>query len=127
MISVFIFIGLAALIHVYIFIMESLLWGRPRINKIFGMSAAQAEHNRLFAFNQGFYNLFLAIAAALGIWLTMDLAPFVGAALMAYAALSMVGASLVLLYSNKKLFRASLIQGLPPLIALIIFGWKFFV
>lgn len=32
--------GLIALIHVYVFVMESLLWGRERTNRVFGMSAA---------------------------------------------------------------------------------------
>jgi len=122
MIAAFIFIGLAALIHVYIFAMESLLWGRPRINKIFRITKTEAEQNRLFAFNQGFYNLFLAIAAAISILLTINGASLMGATLMIYSALSMVGASLVLIYSNKKLFRAALIQGLPPSIALSIFA-----
>lgn len=113
------FIGIASLIHIYIFAMESLLWGKPRINKVFALTAEQAEQNRLFAFNQGFYNLFLATAGLLGI--TLVHADFIaaGKALMIYSAASMLGAALVLLYSQSSLIRPALIQGLPPLLGLI--------
>lgn len=112
-----IFASLAALIHVYIFVMESVLWGKPRINKVFGVTAAQAEQNRLFAFNQGFYNLFLAIAAGIGVALGLE-SP-VGLTLFVYSLASMMLAAVVLLFSNRKLVKAALIQGLPPFLGLL--------
>lgn len=115
-----IFIGLAALTHLYIFAMESVLWGKPRTNKAFRLSAEQAEQNRLFALNQGFYNLFLAVAAIVGIvFSTGHGRTAIGITLMAYAALSMFGASVVLFCSQRKLIVPALIQGLPPLLGLI--------
>jgi putative membrane protein len=114
------FIGIASLIHVYIFAMESVLWGKPRINKTFRVSPEQAEQTRLFAFNQGFYNLFLAVAGMAGILFSTGTHFEAGMALMAYAALSMVGAAVVLFCSERKLARAALIQGLPPLLGLIL-------
>ena len=62
-----IFAGLAALLHVYIFVMESLTWTTPRTRAMFGTTAEEAETTKLLAFNQGFYNLFLAIVTAVGI------------------------------------------------------------
>lgn len=114
-----IFIGIASLIHAYIFVMESLLWGNPRTNKIFGMSAEMASNNRAFAFNQGFYNLFLAIAAATGIGLDFTRLDATANALKVYSCLSMSGASVVLIFSQPRLVRPALIQGLPPLIGLM--------
>lgn len=114
-----IFAVLAGLIHVYIFFMESVLWGRPRTNRAFGVSKEVAEHNRLFAFNQGFYNLFLAIAALTGAALNAGAPTSTGTTLMGYAMASMLGAALVLLYSQSKLIVPALIQGLPPLLSLI--------
>lgn len=99
--------------------MESLLWGKPRINKVFALTSEQAEQNRLFAFNQGFYNLFLAIAGFLGIALVNGALVAAGKALMIYSAASMLGAALVLLGSSRGLIRPALIQGLPPLLGLI--------
>jgi putative membrane protein len=93
------------------------LWGKPKTNKVFGVTAEAAEQNRLFAFNQGFYNLFLALAALGGSALGLDITA--GKTLVAYALLSMLAAALVLIFSNRKLMRAALVQGLPPLIGLI--------
>ncbi len=106
----------AGLIHLYVFSMESLLWGRSSTNRVFGMTKEVAEHNRLFAFNQGFYNLFLAIAALSGV--AIGLSDYVGKTLVAYALFSMMGAGLVLLYSKPKLVRAAMIQALPPFLGL---------
>ena len=58
-IAALIFAGLAALLHVYIFTMESLTWTSPRTRATFGTTPEEAETTKLLAFNQGFYNLFL--------------------------------------------------------------------
>ena len=48
--------------------MESLTWTRPATWKRFGLaSQADAETTKPLAYNQGFYNLFLAIGAFIGI------------------------------------------------------------
>jgi putative membrane protein len=111
------FAAMSGLIHVYIFCLESLLWGRPKTNRTFGMSPEMAEYNRLFAFNQGFYNLFLSGAVIAGLGMGVESAA--GKTLLAYALISMLLAALVLIFSNRKLWRASLIQGVPPLLALL--------
>lgn len=115
----YMFILLASSIHFYVFAMESFLWGRPRTNRTFGMSAEQAEHNRLFAFNQGYYNLFLAIGSLAGVILSGLGHPEIGFTLMFYSGASMTVAALVLFCSQRKLVRAALVQGLPPLLGLI--------
>ena len=63
-----VFVGLAALLHVYIFWMESIGWTRPTVWRRFGVAdQAAAEVTRPMAYNQGFYNLFLGLGAALGL------------------------------------------------------------
>lgn len=120
-----IFLALAGIIHAWIFVMESLLWGRPKINKLFRVSAQTAKDNRLFAFNQGFYNLFLAFGAASVITLNFLGTLLAAFAIEIYVCAFMVGAALTLIASQPKLFRAALIQGLPPLLALVFLGLKF--
>ena len=61
-----VFTTLACLLHVFIFYMESLAWAGPRARTAFGMTAEQARNTRELAFNQGFYNLFLAVQAGVG-------------------------------------------------------------
>ena len=59
--------GLAALIHVYIFVLESLRWEHPATRAVFGTSAETAAMTKPLAYNQGFYNLFLAVVTGVGI------------------------------------------------------------
>ena len=58
---------LAALLHGYIFVMESVTWTSSRTRAVFGMTEDEAQATKLLAFNQGFYNLFLAIIGGVGI------------------------------------------------------------
>jgi len=111
--------GLAAALHVYIFYMESLAWTRPSTRAVFGTSAEEAETTKELAFNQGFYNLFLAILAAVGIALTAGDADDVGPALVLAGTGSMAAAATVLLVSSPSHASAALKQGVVPLLAVI--------
>ena len=109
--------GLAALVHVYIFVLESLRWTEPATRKVFGTTAETAEITRPLAYNQGFYNLFLAIGTAVGIALVPADKPGC-IALIVFGTGSMLAAALVLVTSDRTKARAALVQGLLPLLAL---------
>ncbi|MFB7875677.1 MULTISPECIES: DUF1304 domain-containing protein [unclassified Nocardia] len=111
-----IFLGIAVLLHGYIFVMESLQWTSPRTRATFGITAEQAEATREMAFNQGFYNLFLAVVAAVGMAFTVFGDTGIGLALVLAGAGSMVAAGVVLLVSSPDKARAALIQLVPPLL-----------
>ena len=53
-------VGIVALIHVYIVVLEMFLWERPTGLRTFGMDADFAAATRVLAANQGLYNGFLA-------------------------------------------------------------------
>ena len=55
-----ILVALIALEHVYILILEMVLWTAPMGRKAFGMTEEQAEATKVLAANQGLYNGFLA-------------------------------------------------------------------
>lgn len=114
-----VFAGLAALIHVYIFVLESLRWEHPATQAAFGMTAEAAAATKPMAFNQGFYNLFLAIEVVLGLALLGVQRP-AGIGLVAFAAGSMLAAALVLVLSDRTKLRAALLQGGFPLFAEIV-------
>ena len=57
----------AALLHVYIWILESFRWTEPATRRTFGVSEADARVMESMAFNQGFYNLFLALTTIVGL------------------------------------------------------------
>lgn len=116
-----IFVAIAALIHLVIFVLESVLWSRPATWKRFGLrSQEEADTVRPMAYNQGFYNVFLALGAGAGLVMifSANVQPE-GVALSIFVLLSMLLASIVLVTSNPKLARAAVTQGLVPLIGLI--------
>ncbi|MGO2747070.1 DUF1304 domain-containing protein [Microbacterium sp.] len=113
--------ALAAAFHVFIFVLESVRWTQPATRKIFGVaSEADAETTKPLAFNQGFYNLFLALATLLGIVLVLSGQPTVGLTLVFAGTGMMLAAALVLVLSNVKMARSALMQGTLPLLAVIV-------
>jgi putative membrane protein len=111
---------LAALIHVMFFLLESVLFQRPDVWRRFGLtSAEQATVVRPMAFNQGFYNLFLALGVLAGLLLIISGNQVAGKAIVMFACAAMVGAGVVLLATNRRFLAAAAIQAAPPLVALI--------
>jgi len=111
---------LAALLHVYIFVMESLTWTSPRTRATFGTTPETAETTKELAFNKGFYNLFLAIVTAVGMVAVFTGHRAVGAALVFAGVGSMLAAAAVLLVSSPDKARAAATQGTFPLIAIVL-------
>ncbi len=115
-----VFALLAALLHVLIFCMESLWFMQPKVHRRFGaQTTADAEARRLFAFNQGFYNLFLAIGIGVGLALLYAGGnPVAGRTLILFNCACMLGAGVVLIASGgKRMLRAGVIQALFPVLA----------
>jgi putative membrane protein len=115
-----IFAALAALLHVYIFVMESLTWTSPRTRATFGTSVEEAQTTKPLAFNQGFYNLFLAVVTVIGIVLIVAGQRSAGAALVFAGVGSMAAAAVVLLASSPDKARAAVTQGTFPVIAIVL-------
>lgn len=61
--------GVVALIHLYILVLEMVLWDKPQGMKAFGTTPAFAAQTKVLAANQGLYNGFLAAGLIWGIWL----------------------------------------------------------
>jgi putative membrane protein len=116
-----VFAAIAALIHMYIFVLESVNWTKESTRKVFGVrSAEDAELMKPLAYNQGFYNLFLALGVVTGlIMIAGGSVAQGGYAVVIFALLSMLLAAVVLITSNPKLARSALIQGLAPLLGLL--------
>jgi putative membrane protein len=115
--------GLAAVLHVVFFVFESLLWTRPQVYARFGIgSREQAETIRPMAFNQGFYNLALAVGLFVGIvMLGRDgSAGVVGKTLVIFATACMVVAGVVLASTGRTYWRAASIQLVPAALALVL-------
>ncbi|MBI3532864.1 MAG: DUF1304 domain-containing protein [Burkholderiales bacterium] len=53
-------VGLIALLHVYILVLEMFLWDKPAGLRAFGQTQEAATASKVLAANQGLYNGFLA-------------------------------------------------------------------
>ena len=115
-----VFAALAALLHVYIFVIESLTWTSERTRATFGTTPAEAETTKLLAFNQGFYNLFLAVVTGAGIIAVALGHTGIGASLVFAGVGSMAAAAVVLIASDREKARAAATQGTLPAIAIVL-------
>lgn len=62
-------VGLVALIHAYIVVLEMVWWDTARGLRVFGMTPEQAAATKVMAANQGLYNGFLAAGLIWGLTL----------------------------------------------------------
>jgi putative membrane protein len=114
--------GVAGLLHVWIFVLESLRWRQPATWRTFGLaSQADADTTAPLAYNQGFYNLFLAVGTLAGIVVVAvsDTHDTIGWTLVIFACGSMLAAALVLLSTGMSRLRAASVQGVPALLAVV--------
>ncbi|HYH91648.1 MAG TPA: DUF1304 domain-containing protein [Candidatus Saccharimonadales bacterium] len=110
----------AAAIHVLFFYLESVTFTRPATWARFGLrSQEQADIVRPMAFNQGFYNLFLAGGVILGLALVAAGSVEAGRAIVLFACACMVLAGTVLLATSRALARSAVIQLVPPALAIL--------
>lgn len=114
-----VFAALAALLHVYFWVLESLTF-TTKGRKVFGVPAEDVEAVKPWALNQGYYNLFLAIGAFVGAALTICDGCQAGRALLWFTMATMLGAALVLIATDRKMLKGALVQGTFPAIALAL-------
>jgi putative membrane protein len=117
-----IFAAVSGLLHVLFFKLESLSWREPKTWKTFGLtSQADADTTASLAYNQGFYNLFLAVGTFVGIVIvaTSETHDAIGWTMIIFACSSMLAAALVLISTGASYARAAAIQGVPALLAVV--------
>ena len=104
-------IVIVAALHTGFFVLESVLWTSPKVRRIFGTSAEEAQTTRVLALNQGFYNLG---AAALLMWFhtTNNTAGVMGV-LLFLAGMGLVGT----ITAN---WRIILFQSVPAIAAFLL-------
>lgn len=116
-----VFAAVASLLHVFFFYLESVAFTAPSTWKRFGVaSQADAEVLKPMAYNQGFYNLFLAIGTIVGIILVAVGHTAVGGALALFGTASMALAGVVLASTGSAMIRAAAIQFVPAALAVLL-------
>ncbi|MFD5098603.1 DUF1304 domain-containing protein [Streptomyces albidochromogenes] len=114
-----VFALIAAAVHVVVWPLESFLYGRASVRVLLTGSTADAPEVRLWRFNVGFYNLFLALGLIAG-FVALRLGHVTtGRSLIVYICLFMIGGGITLFVSAPKLWRGSLGQAVPPVVVLV--------
>ncbi|NQX66288.1 DUF1304 domain-containing protein [Paenibacillus alba] len=109
-----VFVGIVAVEHIYILILEMFLWTSPRGLKAFGQTKEQAEQSKSLAANQGLYNGFLAAGL---IWGIVHPEPAIGRSIEIFFLICVIIAAL---YGGATAKRSIwLVQGLPAVVALL--------
>jgi putative membrane protein len=125
---VWIFALLTAVVHITAFAWETLLLQKPAVHQgVFAIPTADVRPVRLWAFNVGFYNLFIACGLVVGViaWMTGN--DVVGQTLVIYLCLFAFLAGIVLFVSDRLALSrprgagviGAMSQATPPLIALL--------
>lgn len=107
-----ILVAVVAAIHLYILVLEMLLWNTPTGRKAFSLSEDFARETRVLAANQGLYNGFLAAGLLWGLCLGES---GVQVTLFFLTCVLIAGVFGAITASRKILY----VQALPALVALI--------
>jgi len=106
-------VGIVALIHIYILVLEMFLWESSTGLRAFGMDKDFAAATRILAANQGLYNGFLAAGLVWGLFSGNDDVQqfFLGCVVTAgfYGAIT----------ANARIL---MVQAVPAMIALVLVG-----
>ena len=105
--------------HIFFFYLESVAYpNKPSVQRMFLGKKAESkelvEVCRTLLFNQGFYNLFLAIGTIYGL-LSGE------RGLVRFTLLCYIFAGVVLYYSNPSKYRGTLLQSVPALLAFLTY------
>ncbi len=121
------FAGIAAMLHAVFFVLESVLFRRPAGRRLFRVRADQdSAVLRLFAVNQGLYNLALAVVVVIGIavQLTADSASPLAigglAVTITGCSIMVVAGAALALTAPPRMLGAALAQALPPVLAIVL-------
>ena len=108
-----ILVGLIAILHVYILVLEMFLWDKPYGLKAFGNTLEKAQLTKVLAQNQGLYNGFLAAGL---FWSLIAPETYANALANFFLACVLVARIYGGLTASKKIIY---IQAVPALLALL--------
>ncbi len=114
--------GLASLLHVYFFYLETVTFRKPSSYTTFGVQESDVETVAFSMYNQGFYNLFLGLGTLAGVVGSARGWDPQGSTLLVFGCVFMIGAAIVLVTARPAMLRAALVQGLLPTLALVAAG-----
>lgn len=112
----FFFFSLAGLIHIFFFVLESFLLQKTDGYRLMKINPSDHAAIKPWAFNQGFYNLFLAVGIFVGLYFVLKTQIQLAGVVTSLFGLGMIGAGIVLFFSAPKLRKGAYLQIMPPLL-----------
>lgn len=112
-------VALAGALHVFIWVMESLLIDGKQARATFGVRTEDLEAIRPWAYNQGFYNLFLAVGCFVAVGLAATHHDTSARTLGYFACGSIVAAAVVLISYDRTKAAAAAKQGTFAALAIV--------
>ncbi len=119
----FYFFAIAALIHVGFFIFQSFWLQKDQAQSFLKISASEHQAIKVWAFNQGFYNLFLAAGVLIGLYFVLKLQVMMAGVMTSFAGVCMIIAGVVLWFSSPKLRKFAYLQALPPFLGFVFLAF----
>ena len=113
-----VFIVITACLHALFFKLESIDFMQAKVLKKFSLNQEQGAVVKVWAFNQGFYNLFLALGLFYSLYLNYSGQTELGLLLARFILITIVGAGVVLWISSPKKVVAAIAQAGSALVAL---------
>jgi uncharacterized membrane protein len=101
-----------------VFVMESFLYRHPRLYPLFLTKPGDFDAIRLWTVNLGFYNLTTAVALVAGVVLARTGYEPQGQALVVFTAAQHMFLAVVLLFTQRKLWLNTLMEGVPAVVLL---------
>lgn len=101
-------------------VLEAFFYRDQRFYSMFLIRPEDQRAVRLWVVNQGFYNMVLGAGAILGVILLQTTDPLIGRTLIFYVCAANVILGIVLVVSNRKLWRGSIGQSGLPLATIIV-------
>lgn len=115
----FFFFALAAILHIGFFVFESIILQKTGAHNKLKISEEAHKAVKIWAFNQGFYNLFLAMGMFVGLGMIFKKQIFIAGAITSFAGFFMIAAGVVLWFSAPRLRKAAVLQMVPPLLGFL--------
>lgn len=111
--------ALAGLLHIGFFVFESILFQNPKMAKRLRMSEHEHRAVKLWAYNQGFYNLALGLGTFVGLYFVLKFQVIIAGTILSFCGFTMVMAGVVLWFSAPDWRKSALVQAIPPLLGFL--------
>lgn len=119
----FVLFAMAALIHIGFFVFESYVLQKPDAYKMLKITEQEHKVMKVWAFNQGFYNLFLAAGVGIGLYYVMQKQVMMAGVMTGFSGFCMIVAGTALWFSVPRMRKFAYLQAGVPALAFVFLAF----